>query len=307
MDRLGELAAFSAAVEEGSFSAAARRLDLTPSAVSKLIQRLESRLGTRLFHRTSRSLHLTQEGDTYYRRARSVLDEMAEADNSISTKAGRVRGVHRVHMMLTFAKYQLAHRMPEFLARHPSLRVEFILGTEPVNLVEQGIDIAIQSGEPRNRSLYRRTRRFGEMDHLRGAFLPGTARRAAPSGGAALAQLLDFTFRTAWNAWPLRSGGATLVVDPRGNAGSNQGEMLLELARAGIGIVRHAEFHIGDDIRAGRLVPLLSAFHDGAEEALYAVYLHRRNLSPRVTVFLKFLQDNFGAVPPWASAGKGVG
>lgn len=294
MNRYWEMEVFAAAVEHGSFSAAARHLDTTPSTVSKLIQRLENRLGVRLVLRSSRSLRLTQEGETYYKAARRVIEEMTEADNSVGPGADHIRGVLRVHSILSFAKYQLAPRMPHFMARHPHVRVEFLIGSESVNLTTGGIDIAIQSGEPTVQTLH--ARRIGSSRWIVCAAPDYLQRHGTPQTLEELRthNCLNFTMSTGWNEWPFRVAGESVVFEPRGTAGSNQGEMLLALARAGVGIVRHAEFHVADDIRSGRLVPLLTQYHDDSRESLYALYSHRRNLSPRVSAFLQFLVESFG-------------
>lgn len=299
MDRLRELEILIKVASEGSFSAAARKLDLSPSAISKLIRRMEDRLGVQLFVRNSRALRLTPEGKALYQSGRRLIEEVIDAENAVAHSGRAVRGTLRVHTTLSFAKYQVAPRLPEFLEEHPRLRIEFQLGAEPIDLLANDVDVAILSGTPKGSSLV--MRRITASRWIICAAPSYLARKGVPHRPEDLAahNCLNFTIQTHWNAWPLKARSSTIVVEPHGNAGSNQGEMLLALARAGVGIVRHAEFHVGEDLRSGRLVPVLEDFQDPSEEPIYAVFANRRNVRPCVRAFLAFLTREFSGTPPW--------
>lgn len=290
---LGELEVFFAAVESGSFSAAGRRLDLTPSAVSKLVSRLETRLDARLLHRSPRSLSLTEAGRALYEEGQGVFTALASAENAVKACSDEVGGTLRVHSMVTFAKYQLAPTIGEFLARHPRLRIEFHLSNEAVDFIEHRIDVSIQGGPLADSALV--ARRLLTSPWIICAAPAYLARHGIPASPADLARhnCLNFTQRTDWNAWPVVEGGKEKAVPAQGNAGANLGDMLLELARNGLGLVRLAEFHIRDDLRSGRLVPVLEAFRSPAQEPLYMVYQGRKHLSPRVRAFLAFMEERF--------------
>ena len=291
--QLGELEVFFAAVDSGSFSAAGRRLNLSPSAVSKLVARLEDRLGVRLLHRTPRALSLTEPGRALYEEGQGVFDALASAENAVKASTSDVSGTLRVHSMVTFAKHRLAPVIPDFLARHPRLRIEFVLTNEPVDFAGQRIDVSIQGGPLPDSSLVARTLlRSPWIICAAPAYL---ARHGTPQTPDDLAHhnCLNFTQRPHWNAWPLVEDGHERAVQAGGNAGANLGDMLLELARHGLGLVRLAEFHVGEDLRAGRLVPVLEGFRTPAQEPLYLVYQGRKHLSPRVRAFLEFMDARF--------------
>ena len=292
--QLDELEVFLAAVDTGSFSAAGRRLDLSPSAVSKLVGRLEARLDVRLFHRAPRALALTEAGRALHGQARGVFDALADAENAVKACADDVGGTLRVHSMVTFAKHRLAPVIGAFLDQHPRLRIEFHLSNEPIDFVEHGIDVSIQGGPLPDSALV--ARRLLASPWIICAAPAYLARHGTPEVPDDLARhnCLNFTQRTHWNAWPLVEQGEERLVAASGNAGANLGDMLLELARHGLGLVRLAEFHVGDDLRAGRLVPVLERFRTPAQEPLYLVYRERKHLSPRVRAFIAFMEARFG-------------
>lgn len=293
--QLSELEVFVAAVDSGSFSAAGRRLELSPSAVSKLVSRLEDRLHARLFHRTSRALTLTEAGRVLYDEGQAIFAALRSAENAVLACSGEVSGTLRVHSMVTFAKYQLAPIVGEFLARHPKLRVEFHLTNEPVDFAEQRIDVSIQGGPLPDSALV--ARRLLDSAWIICAAPAYLARHGMPHTPDDLAHhnCLNFSQRTHWNAWPVLENGETRTVAAAGNVGANQGDMLLQLARHGLGLVRLAAFHVGEDLRSGRLVPVLADYQSRAQEPLYLVYQGRKHLSPRVQAFLAFMSEKFSA------------
>jgi DNA-binding transcriptional LysR family regulator len=286
-----------AAVEDGNFSAAGRRLDLTPSAVSKLVARLEDRLNARLFHRGARNLTPTEAGQVLYDEGQDVFAALRSAENAVKTCSGEVSGTLRVHSMVTFAKYQLAPIIGDFLAAYPRLRVEFHLTNEPVDFVEQRIDVSIQGGPLPDSSLV--ARRLLDSPWIICAAPAYLARFGTPHTPDDLGHhnCINFSHRTHWNAWPLMDKGEARTIAAKGNVGANQGDMLLQLARQGLGLVRLAEFQVGEDLRAGRLVPVMASYQPPAEP-LYLVYQSRKHLGPRVQAFLAFMGERFSAPAP---------
>ena len=293
MDRFGELTVFLAVVEAGSFSAAARRLGRTPSAISKLVARIEQRLGTRLFDRIGSSIRLTREGELFADHGRRVFDAMNDAEETVRSSRGATRGTLRIHTPLTFAKYQLAPLLPAFLERHPALGIEFILETARGDFMRDGIDVAIHSGAPQEQSLIARPiarRRWliaAAPDYLR--------RYGTPSSPDDLRahQCLNFTVRRHWNEWTFREKGALKTIEVAGRVGADQGELLRSLALEGLGIARLADFHIGADVRAGRLSRLLARYHDPADDLMYVLYPQRHTQPQRIRAFLDFLDEHF--------------
>ena len=307
LDKFTELTVFLCVVEEGSFSAAARRLERSPSSVSKAISRLEARLQVRLFDRIAGSIRLTQEGHRFRHAAQQVIDAMAEAENAVSPADEDVAGILHIHTSLTFAKYQLAPLLPGFLQRHPRLRIKFIIGTDRGDFLKKGIDVAIHSGNPTELSLIGKPlfpRRW--IVAAAPAYLEANGRPEHPED-LQNHRCLGFTIRTQWNAWTFLDQpagpkdvmqdvmAATKTVNVQGYIGADQGELLRSLALQGLGIVRLAEFHIGADVAAGRLVPLLSEYMVTASDTMYVLYPPGRAPAPRVKAFLRFLDEHFTA------------
>ncbi|WP_263145017.1 LysR family transcriptional regulator [Pseudomonas sp. RIT-PI-AD] len=297
MDHYSQLLAFIWATEQGSFSAAARAHDLSPSAISKLISRLEDRLQVRLFQRGARSLSLTEEGAAYLRSARAVVEAMAEADSLAEALPARVGGTLRIHTMATFAKHQILPWLDDFLDRYPGLDVELQLGAQYLDQFDQGLDLAIHSGVLPNSS--RIARRIGESEWLLCASPDYLARRGTPGHPQELLEhrCFNFGFDSPWNTWAFRVEGEMLSVPVVARASFTQGDLLRDMALSGAGIVKLADFHIGADIRAGRLVPLLRGFGSGATEPIYLVYANRKHLSPRIKVFRDFLEARMRRSP----------
>lgn len=298
MDRYAEIVAFVRSAELSSFSAAARRLELTPSAISKLVTRLENRLRVRLFNRQRQSVALTEEGLAWLPSARAVIDAMTEADSLGESLKKSIQGTIRVHTMFTFAKYQILPWLPAFVDEHPGLTVEFHVGPQFVDLFDQGIDVAIHSGV-----LPDSTRVARQIARSRWVICasPGyVAKHGQPATPDALRELpcLGFSFESPWNIWPFRDrNGSVTGIKVRGVVNATQGDLLRDLALNDAGIVRLAEFHIHDDLEAGRLVRILPDYQDAQMEPIYVVYPSRRNVSPRVKAFCDFLQAKLKEKP----------
>jgi len=293
MDRFEELTVFLRVVEASSFSGAARALAMSPSAVSKLVARLEARLGVRLFDRIAGSIRLTQEGERFKVHGKRALDAIIEAESSVAATDHDVAGVLHVHTPLTFAKYVLAPLLPKFLAQHPNLRIEFILGTTRGDFLRDGIDVAIHSGHPKELPLIARP--IARRRWLIAAAPSYVSEHGAPTSPDELRvhRCLNFTVRTNWNSWSFRQDGALKTIDIPSYVGADQGELLRTLAIEGLGVVRLAEFHIGHDVRESRLIELLAEYRDPVDDLMYVLYPHRRNLAPRVRAFLDFLDEHF--------------
>ncbi|MDB5621261.1 LysR family transcriptional regulator [Tardiphaga sp.] len=293
VNRSGEMEVFVRVVELGGFSTAARTFRMTPSAVSKLVARLEARLGVRLINRSTRKLQLTPEGAAFYERALRILDEMATAEREAAVGA-TPSGVLRVNTSVPFGLHRLLPLLPGFAKRFPGIRVEVSLTDTVVDLLEERADVAIRVGPMRQSRLL--ARKLGESAMVVVAAPIYLAERGTPQTPAELADhnLLGFCFTKQIAGWPFRDGsGGVVTVQPAGNALVSDGEAMRHLAIAGAGVARLTRFHIAPDIEAGRLLPLLENFNPGDLEAIHAVFVgHGGQLPARVRALLDYLVEN---------------
>lgn len=307
MNRFSEMQVFARVVEDGGFSAAARSLSLTPSGVSKLIARLEDRLGVLLIKRNSRSMVLTPEGQAYYERVLVVLEAMDQAESIVSDPAREASGVLRVYTTLGFACHQLAPIMPEFLKRHPNLRVEFHTGTGPLRALDSTMDLALYPYDMHDCSLV--ARRLTQTRWVICASPAYLEEHGTPVRPADLAQhaCLNFAMDTPCNTWPVwdRADGKAARVLVHGVSAASESEMLHALALAGAGIVRMFEYQVAKDLDEGRLVALFPYEQDTHQQSIYAIYQSRRYLAPRARLFLDFLEEKFAPYrDSWRQKGK---
>ncbi|WP_262029125.1 LysR family transcriptional regulator [Microvirga sp. Mcv34] len=291
INRSGEMEVFVRAVDLGGFSAAARALRMTPSAVSKLIARLEARLGARLVNRSTRKLQLTPEGAAFYDRALRILADLDEAERN-ATSGATPRGRLRVNTSVPFGTHRLIPLLPDFLERHPEVTVEVTLTDAVVDLLEARADVAIRVGPLKSSQLV--ARKLGESRMMLVAAPSYLNRRGMPQSPENLARhnLLGFSFARQSNGWPFQDGnGHASAVVPTGNAQVSDGESMRLLVLAGLGISRLSLFHVGPDVAAGRLVPVLEAYNPGDTESIHAVYVGGGPLPARVRAFLDYLVE----------------
>lgn len=300
MDRAGEMTVFVKVAEQGSFSSAARDLGQTPSAVSKLIGRLEDRLGVRLIHRTTRKLSLTEEGEAFFQRAVRILADIDEAELAVSSLHASPRGVLRVNSGVAFGKRVIGPLLPEFLAQYPEVSIEFTQSDAMVDLVEEGVDVAIRFGDLKDSSMVARflagSRRavVASPDYLE--------KHGMPSHPDDLARhnLIGFSMQQHLNSWVFQDNGVERPIQVQGNFTANNGETLFEMVLAGLGVARMAEFLVGPAAKEGRLVRILTDYYRDVTVPIHAIYPNRRHLSPKVRAFVDFLVLRFTPKPPWA-------
>ncbi len=293
MDNLEGLPVFVRTVREGSFSAAARALDLTPSAVSKQIGRLEDSLAVRLFNRTTRRLSLTEEGAAFYERASRILADLDDAAASISSLRAVPRGRLRVTMPSGFGVIHLLPVLPAFYARYPEVALEIDLNDRFVDMVEEGFDVALRIGDLSDSSLI--GRRLAANRRVLAAapgYLDGVAPPQTPAD-LATHNCLVYTYRAQRHDWHLvDEAGAETVVTVGGTLETNNPMMLRGAALAGIGMVLLPLWLIGPDLKAGRLRRVLPDYH-WPDSAIQVVYPPGRHLSARVRCFIDFLVERF--------------
>lgn len=292
-DRARAMEVFTVAVAEGSFSAAGRCLGLTPSAVSRTIDRIEARLGVRLLLRSTRALALTAEGEAYLRAARRILADLDDAEQVIADQ-GAPRGRLRVSAAQAHGRLSIVPLLGDFVRLHPHILVDISLADRLVDLAAGQADVAI---------------RFGPLaDSVLTARKLGESRRVIIASPAYLAQhgtpmvpedlhghnCLNFNFRRAEPTWPFRDGTRDYSLPVRGNIEANNGETLGQLAAAGVGIARVGAFSIADEIASGQVVPILEDYNPGDVEAIHAVFAGGAGTPARVRVFVDFLAERLG-------------
>jgi DNA-binding transcriptional LysR family regulator len=295
MDTTNDMRAFVRVVEYQSFSAAAVVLGLTPSAVSKLVSRLEDRLGVRLLHRTTRRLALTSEGEVYFARARQILADIEEVEAEVTRSRGSPRGRLHVHTSNAFGVHQLAPALPEFLMRYPDIEVELSITDRIVDLVGERADVAIRGGLIADTLLS--ARKIGEFERTICAAPSYLARRGVPRTPAELASHVCVVAAPMPSRWPFRTRTGLDLVEIMPRVTTDNGEAALRLALGGAGIARLADVIIGEPIRSGLLVPLLTDVHHTELLPLSAIYLAGRHRLPKVRVFLDFLVEQFASAP----------
>jgi DNA-binding transcriptional LysR family regulator len=292
VNRSGEMEAFVQVVEHGGFSAAARVLGMTPSAVSKLFARLEARLGVRLVQRSTRKLQLTPEGGQFYERSTRVLADLDEAERCAAAGAAP-RGRVSINTSVSFGHLVLVPLLPKFLAQHPEVTIDLSVTDRVVDLMDERADIAIRWGPLPPSDLV--ARRLGETAQAIVA-APGYLERfGTPRTPQELAahNRLGTNYRRNMPDWPLRIDGRAADMPVSGNVRASDGETLRRLALEGIGLARLSMYHVGDDIAQGRLVPVLEEFNPNDMAPIHAVYLGKPGRLPaRVRAVLDFLVAN---------------
>jgi DNA-binding transcriptional LysR family regulator len=293
VNRSGEMEVFARVVNLGGLSAAARDLRMTPSAVSKLVARLEARLGVRLINRSTRKLQLTPEGAAYYDRVIRILDDINTAEREAAIGAVP-RGRVRVNTSVPFGLHRLLPLLPAFLAQHPEVSIDVSLTDTVVDLMEERADIAIRVGPLRESRLL--ARKLGESRMVVVAAPSYLKQHGTPRTPQDLLEhnMLGFCFVKQIEGWPfVDPQGGIISIPPTGNSLVSDGEAMQRLAVAGLGLARLTRFHVAPDIEAGKLVPVLEDYNPGDLEAIHAVFVgHGGQLPARVRAFLDFLVEN---------------
>lgn len=302
MDRLSDIALFLKVLDLGSISAAARNLDLSVAVASKRLQRLEQELGVRLLHRTTRHVRATTEGSALAVQGRALVEDLEALTSDLRRGGTEVSGTLRISTSPTFGRLYISPRLPEFLALHPNIKLSIHFSDERVDLAAAGFDMAIRIGTLSHSGLV--ARRLATNQRVLCASPDYLAKHGAPSTPADLERhqcLVQIGAQGKPNTWRLKDPtGQEIAIRTHSRLESNLGESLHEAALAGLGIALHSTWHIGDDLRAGRLQVVLSDY-PVADTAIYAVMPQQRLTPPRVRAFIEFLADNFTDEPPWHS------
>ena len=288
-----EMNAFVRVAERGSFAAAAADLGLTPSALSKLVTRIEDRLGVRLLTRTTRKLALTAEGELFVARSREILASIEAAEAEVTAASERPRGHLRISVGTAVAKQILGPALPVFLDRYPDITVELHASDRQVDLVAEQIDVAIRSGALGDSTLV--ARKVGEATRVICASPLYLEKHGTPRVPADLLQHNCLTLPgPAWSQWPFHTHEGINRLAVSGTFTSDNADLLLDMAVAGLGVARLADFMVARALRDGALVRLLVDSHVPESFPLHALTVPGRHRAPRIRAFVDFLVEEFG-------------
>jgi DNA-binding transcriptional LysR family regulator len=297
-DSFAEMAVFARVVAAGSLSAAARELGLSPAVVSRRLSALEQRLGVRLINRTTRSLHLTDEGATYYDTCARLLAEVEEAEAAVAAGRADPKGPLKVALPASFGHRHIAPPIPQFAARYPNVRLALTLSDRNVNLIEEGFDLAIRIADLADSSLA--ARKLAPNRRVVCASPEYLRRHGTPLHPPELVRHNCLTTTELSATWEYRGPtGEPGSVRVSGQYACDNWEVLREWALAGLGIALKSTWDVRPQLEDGSLVPLFPGYTFDTDVAIYAVYPHRRFLPAKTRAFIEFLADSFGPEPYW--------
>lgn len=296
MERSGEMEVFARVVQEGSFSAAARALGLTPSAISKLVARLEARLGVRLLLRSTRVIRLTLEGQAYLEAAQRALRALNEAELAVT--AGSVRGTLSVTSSVPVGTMFVGPALPSFLAAYPHVTVDFSITDDMVNLLTQKADVAIRVGPLADSSLT--AKKLGASPRVVVASPEYLKRKGVPAAPADLERhdCIRFNFWRPGRGWPFEHDGMSFEQPISGSLLVNNGETAKHMALAGAGLARLGKFHVAEELARGELVEVLATFNARDIEPINAVYVGGEHVPSRLRAFVQHMANWMAAKMP---------
>lgn len=296
-DPASEMKVYVRAVECGSFSGVAREFGLTPSAVSKLVSRLEDRLQVRLLSRTTRSLAPTPEGQAFFERCRHILLEIEEAESELIRFRERPRGRLRMSVGVAFGLHALVPELPRFLERYPEVRVELLITDRHIDLAEEGADLGVRIGPVTEASLV--ARKICDLRRVICASPDYLARHGIPETPDALAghNCLELQSIPDLQRWPFEEHGNRRVVEVSGCVAVDNADALLQLAIEGVGIIRLTDLLVGKSLRTGALVPILTDSHLVEPIPMFVHYPYARHRSARVAAMADFIVESFSGAP----------
>jgi DNA-binding transcriptional LysR family regulator len=288
-NRIGEVQVFLRVVDSGSFSEAARQTRTTPSTVSKLIARIETRLGVRLIERSTRRLSLTEEGRLFYERGRGMVEAFDDFERELTLGASSTGGTVRVSTSVGIGVHGLEPLLPAFWKEYPNIVVDLSLSDEIVDLYLDRTDVALRVGPLADSTLV--ARRIGTVKRR----IVGTPdyfdRNGVPQSLEDLGRhnCLGFNFRRAGPIWPTGDGARVGDRQIAGTLLANNGETVRRMVLAGVGIARLGDIHLREDLAVGRLVEVMPDFGDGDVDEIHALYLGGRLVPHRIRLFLDFI------------------
>ena len=301
MNAFGAIPVFVAVVENDGFSAASRALGISKSAVSKRINQLENHLGVRLLHRTTRKLSLTEAGERYFEHAAQALTAADQAEDAVTELQGEPQGKLKISSPMSFGRLHVAPLIPIFMQRYPKILIDLVMDDRNIDLVAEGFDLAIRSGDMPDSTLI--ARKLAPLRQVLCASPDYIDRYGIPVIPSELSErnCILFSYSGDANQWTLIKDGKSEAVLVSGSYRVNNSEAILVALREGIGIGRLPTFVAGPDLREGNLVRILESYHI-PDHTFYAVFPERQYLPAKVRVFLDFSVDYFGGDQPYWDA-----
>jgi DNA-binding transcriptional LysR family regulator len=296
MDTISLFRAFIRVVEAGSFTRVAQEQNSSQPTVSRQVAALEEHLGTRLFTRTTRKMTLTDDGRGFYERAKLAIEAVSEAEDTVGRRRSRPSGALRLAMPVAFGRLRVIPHLKEFLTRYPDVTIDLAMNDTNADLVEEGIDLAIRSGEVTDSALIARkigvTRRVvvAAPSYLRGKTLPKRP------GDLAAHDCITFTGLTAAVHWRFEGPDGAVSVEVKGPVRTRNSEGIREAVLSGLGIGYAPVWHFTDEIENGRLVALLDGY-EPKPEPIHAVYPSRRFVPQKTRAMIDFLEQRFAMDP----------
>ncbi|MDK9736101.1 LysR family transcriptional regulator [Vibrio sp. D404a] len=286
---------FVAVIESGSFSAAADRLNMTKSAVSKRISSLEDNLGTRLFHRSTRKLTLTEAGEQFSDYARNALFIAQQGINATTLHQGKPKGTLKINAPMTFSRLHLVPLLKEFLDQYPDIKVVLSMDDKVVEMIEGGYDVGIRIGELKDSSLI--AKRLAKCHSVVCASPEYLSKSGTPKTPSDLKDhnCIYYSLFQAGVEWTFYRDNEKLKVEPKGNFVVNNSDAICEMLLQGLGICQMPTFIVRDHLDSGRLIEVLQEYNL-PDHNIYAVYPERRHVPEKVRVFLDFIENKLSSV-----------
>lgn len=296
MNRFDDLEVFARVVATSNMSAAARELGLSPAVISKRLQRLEERLGTRLLNRTTRQLSLTEAGKGYHQRVLAILSAVEDAENFAAQRSNLARGLLRISAPTSFGRMHIAPHLVKFMRANPELQIDLELQDSYVDIVSEGFDLAIRIGELPDSSLI--ARRLAPVRRILCATPQYLKRHGIPKS-------LDDLEKHAVIAphfqgtWRLEGPEGQISYRPNSALHTNSSEVVRETVIAGLGIALRSTWDVSEELKEVKLRRVLPEYSSSQGLGIYAVYPSRRYLPAKVRLFIDYLSELFGPTPYW--------
>ncbi|PKG77536.1 LysR family transcriptional regulator [Shewanella sp. Actino-trap-3] len=277
---------FVAVAEAESFTKAAQHLEISTAQVSRQVSALETRMATKLFHRTTRKVSVTEVGKVYYQHCRQVLDGLEEAERAITNLQSTPRGLLKITAPVTYGEGTIAPLINDFISKYPELEIKITLTNQKVDMIDEGFDLAIRLGQLEDSSMM--AKRLGSRTQYVCASPHYLATYGLPHSLSELDQ--HNCLQGTLDYWRFQENGKTRNIRVRGNLSCNSGHALVDAAIKSIGIIQLPDYYVLPFIQSGQLVPVLE-LNRQPEEGIWALYPHNRHLSPKVRMLLDYLGE----------------